>query len=87
MAKNQNLTPHQQGIVRRYYEHKDTLANQKLAEAVSELYVCTEEKKLARLWKSVGKALLNAEVPKAFADKIVAGRDLEKLADTVNKLF
>jgi len=87
MAKGDYLTPHQRGIVRRYYEHKDTLMLQKLSEMVSELYLCTDEKKAARLWKSVRTALLNMNVPGAQVEKLVAGRELKKLADIVSKLF
>jgi len=39
MARGQYLTPHQKGIVKRYYEHKDTLATQKLGEIVSDLFL------------------------------------------------
>ncbi len=87
MAKGDYLTPQQRGIVRRYYEHKDTLMHQKLSETVSELYLCTDEKKSARLWKSVRAALLNMGVPKERAEKVVAERDPEKLANLVSKLF
>ena len=60
MAKNQYLSPHQKGIVKRYYEHKGSIASQKLGEVVSELYLCESEKKANRLWKSARTALLNA---------------------------
>lgn len=62
MARNQWLSPHQKGIVRRYYEHKDTLMTQKLSEIVSDLYLCEDEKKAARLWESAEKALLNLDI-------------------------
>ena len=52
MAKGDPLTPHQKGIVRRYYDHQDDMVHQKLSETVSDLYLCTDEKKAARLWKS-----------------------------------
>jgi len=87
LAKNQHYTPYQQGSIKRYYENRDTLANQKLAEAVSELYACTDDKKAARLWKSVHKALLSAGVGPAAAGKIVDARDLEELAKMIGKLF
>ena len=44
MAKGQHLTPHQQRIVSRYYEHADTVAITKLQEAVSDLYLATTPK-------------------------------------------
>jgi mevalonate kinase len=85
MAKR-DLTPYQKGIVKRYYEHRDTLALQKLGEIVSDLYVETSESKLARTWRAVHKHLLAAGVHKADADWIVAERDLGALAKLVAQL-
>jgi hypothetical protein len=87
MAKGQWLTPHQKGIVRRYYEHKDNLATQKLSEIVSDLYLCKDDKEAARLWQSAHTALLSAGVHQARADSIVAARDLKRLAKLVGELF
>ncbi len=87
MAKGQWLTPHQKGIVRRYYEHQDNMANQKLSEIVSDLYLCEDDKQAARLWKGAHTALVNAGVNKARAERIVAARDLKGLAKLVSELF
>ena len=87
MAKHQWLTPHQKGIVRRYYDNKEDVAHQKLSETVSELYVCTDDKKAARLWKSVQTALVNCGVHAARAERMAAARDLEKLAQIVSEIF
>ena len=87
MAKGQHLTPYQRGIVKRYYENKDTLMTQKLGDIVSDLYVCTDEKKARRLWKSARTALINAGVHENRAAKITEARDLDKLAEILNELF
>ena len=88
MAKGQNFTPYQQGIVRRYYENKDTLATQKLGEVVSELYLAAgDAKKSERLWKSAKTALLNAKANSARVEKLCAEKNLEALAKLVNELF
>ena len=60
MAKGQHLSAYQQKIVGRYYENIDTISLQKLSEAVGELYLCTDEKKAARLWTTVEGALMVA---------------------------
>lgn len=82
-----DLTPYQQGVVRRYYDNKDDIMNQKLAEIVSDLSVCEDEKKASRLWKSAAKALENAGAPKARRQRVVQNRDLEGLAALVSELF
>lgn len=87
MAGKRDYTPYQKGIIKRYYEHKDDLISQKLGEVVSELYVCTEEKKAARLWKSARTALLNAGAYEPRVDKIVEARDVEALARIVGEIF
>jgi hypothetical protein len=87
MAKGQHLSSYQKGIVKRYYEHKDTLATQKLGEIVSELYLCTDEKKAARLWDRAAKALTNAGANKVRVERLMRSRDVERLAEIVNELF
>jgi hypothetical protein len=86
MAKHEWLTPHQKGIVRRYYEHKDALAYQKLTETVSELYVCTDARAAQRLWRQALTAMVNAGVHRRRAEGIAASRDLERLARVVAEL-
>ncbi len=87
MAKGQHLSSYQKGIVKRYYQNRETLSNQKLGELVSELYLETSPKKLDKLWKSVHTALINAGANKARIEKITADRDLEALAKLVNDIF
>lgn len=85
MAKGQHLTRYQQGIVNRYYEHKDTINATKLAETVSELYLCTDEKKAAKLWKTAELTLTNLGVPPAKIAPIVAKKDVKALAELAQK--
>jgi len=99
MPKGQYLNPHQKGIVRRYYEHRNDLMIQKLGEIVSELmiqklgeivselYLCDDPKKTDRLWERAEKALLNAEAPKPQVEVLMKSRDLKSLARLVNELF
>ncbi len=87
MARHQWLTPHQKGIVRRYYDNKDNAALQTLTEIVSELYLCTDQKKAERLWKKARTALANAGVHAARADGVVAARDVKALAKLVEQIF
>lgn len=86
MAKGQDLSRHQQGIVRRYYEHHDTIVIQRLAEIVSDLYVEESPKKVAKLWERAAKALAAAGADDARTQTIVAERDLTRLAALVGEL-
>jgi hypothetical protein len=87
MAKHQWLTPRQKGIVRRYYDNKDDVALQTLAEAISELYLCTDQKQADKLWRKVQTALANAGVPKPKVESVTAARDVKALAKLVEKIF
>ncbi|MEQ8768254.1 MAG: hypothetical protein RL885_30400 [Planctomycetota bacterium] len=81
-----DYTPYQKGIIKRFYEHRDTLALQKLSEIVSNLYLETDPKKIDRSWKSVHTQLINAGCQKKYAQTIVEGRDLEELAKVIGEL-
>jgi hypothetical protein len=82
----QDYTPHQQGIIKRFYEHRDTLALQRLGELVSDMYVETSEARLTRAWKNVHKQLLAAGVHAHQAQTIVTERDLGALAKLLGEL-
>lgn len=85
MPKGQNLSRHQQGIVKRYYENRDSIMTTKLGELVSELYLA-EGKKADTLWKRVRTALSNTKVDPKRIDAIVDARDLQALARLVGEL-
>ena len=82
----QDRTPYQQGLIKRYYEHRDTLALQRLGEIVSDLYVATSEPKIDRAWAAAHKQLLAAGVHPHEAGTVVKERDLGALARIVARL-
>jgi hypothetical protein len=85
MAKGQHLSRHQQGIVRRYYQHLDTLAVQKLAELVSELYLATDEKKRQKLWAEAAAHLPKLDADQGRVRRVLEARDVAGLAALVNE--
>lgn len=86
MPKGQPLTAYQQGIVKRYYEHKDGVLTQKLQELVSELYLADSPKKAEKLWKSAETALAGLKLDAAKVKAVVAARDVKGLAELIAKL-
>ena len=80
-----DYSEHQKGIIKRYYEHRDTLALQKLAEIVSNLYLEDNPGKRKRAWKSVRTQLIAAGVPEQQADAIVDDEDLGAVAEIVQQ--
>ena len=79
-------TKYQQGVIRRYYDNRETISIQRLGEMVSDLYLATSEKKKNSLWKQVEKALLTTEVNEVWLKKVVADQNLDGLAKIVNSL-
>ena len=85
MAKRPDLSRTQRKIVSRYYEHLDTITVQKLAEAVSELYLA-EGKAADRLWKRVETALAKTGASDTRVRQILTRRDVAGLAGLVSEL-
>ena len=86
MAKGQNLSRHQKGIVKRYYEHYDTAQAQKLGQIVSDLFLCDSEKQAAKMWAQADKALRALSPDTVRIDKLIAEKNLEVLAKMVNEV-
>ncbi|MEQ9459759.1 MAG: hypothetical protein RIG82_02235 [Phycisphaeraceae bacterium] len=86
MAKGQHLSRHQKGIVKRYYEHKDTIALDKLQEVVSELYLAESDAKRKKLWAAAAIALKNAGATPADIERVTTHDDPAKLASLVTRL-
>ncbi len=86
MARGQHHSAYQRGVIKRYYENKDTIMYHKLGELVSELYLCENPKKAERIWERVERALLNMEVKKTLVQHLMEDRSVEALAEVVAEL-
>ncbi len=81
----QDFTPHQQKIIKRYYNNLDTIQLQRLSELVGELYLA-EGKKKQRVWKAAGEAMLKLGIPQARVDHLLAQAKPELIAEVVKEL-
>ncbi|MEM1167494.1 MAG: hypothetical protein AAGI30_14560 [Planctomycetota bacterium] len=86
MAGGREYSRYQKGIINRYYQHRDTLMQQKLGEIVGELVLADSDKARERLWKRAEKALANLAANDARVRTILEERSPEKLAALVNEL-
>lgn len=86
MAKHQNLSKYQQGIVRRYYDQHDTIHLTKLMELVSELAVAEDAKAAGKLWARVETALKQTSLAAPSIEALVTKKDVKALAEAVAKL-
>jgi hypothetical protein len=80
-----DFTPYQQKIIKRYYDNLDTLALQRLAEVVGELYLATG-KKLERAWQSAAAAMQKLGVPQSRIDHLLKQRQPALVAEVVKEL-
>jgi hypothetical protein len=78
-------TAHQQKIIKRYYDNLDTIALQRLAELVGELYLA-EGKKKEKAWKDAGSAMEKLAVPKSRIEHLLAQRNPVLVAELVKEL-
>jgi hypothetical protein len=81
----QDYSAHQQKIIKRYYNNLDTIALQRLAELVGELYLA-EGKKKEKAWQSAAKTMEKLEVPKSRIEHLMKQQNPALVAELVKEL-
>ena len=81
----EEYTPHQQKIIKRYYQNQDLIQQQRLAELVSELYLTTGKKR-QRAWEAAAAAMKKLGVPQPRIDHLVKKGDPALVAEVVKEL-
>ena len=75
----QDRTPYQEKIIKRYYDNRSGIMQQKLAELTTDLYLA-EGKKRVQVWKRIVTALNNLGVSQERIDHLVASDNPSLLA-------
>lgn len=86
MAENRNFSPAQQKIIKRFYDNRDQLDEQHLAENVTNLYLATGEKQKAKIWKTVEEMMGRLGVPASRIQHIMDKKDPAILAEVVKDI-
>ncbi len=73
---------YQQNVIKRYYDNREQIDEQRLAELVTNLYLA-EGKKRARLWEKSEELMLRLGVPQSRVEHVIAAADPALLADVV----
>lgn len=81
----ENYSRYQQGIIKRFYTHQDSIQLQRLSELVTDLYLA-EGKKRIKLWQTAASLMTKLGVPAARAQHISGQDDPELLAKLVKEL-
>jgi len=74
-------------IIRNYYENRGNLMIQSLSEVVSELYLASNDRARAQLWRRAETAMRNLKVAEAEIARILQSHDLAALAKLVSREF
>lgn len=80
-----DFSPHQKKIIKRYYENRDDLDDQRLSELVADLYLA-EGKKRQKLWQTARELMERLNLPAKRIDHVVASGDPALLAEVVKEL-
>jgi hypothetical protein len=80
-----DFTPHQQKIIKRYYQNFDSIKHQRLSELATDLYLA-EGKKRDRLWTQVEQALRKLEFPEPRIAHLLEKRDPALLVGILQEL-
>jgi hypothetical protein len=80
-----DFTPHQQKIIKRYYDNQDTLQLQRLAELVGELYLSAGKKRQG-VWTRIVSAMQKLGVPPSRIDHLRQQDKPELVAQVVKEL-
>jgi len=75
----------QQNVIKRYYENRDQIDEQKLGELVTSLYLATP-KQAAKKWETVPDLLRRLNVPESRIENIMTKQDAALLATVVEDL-
>ena len=81
----QNRTPHQDKIIKRYYQNFDAIKYQRLCDIVTELYLA-EERKRERLWKQASEVMKVLGLPESRIEHLLDKKDPALLATVLKEL-
>ena len=84
MAK-QDHSAYQQKVIKRYYDNRDAIDDQRLAELVTNLYL-SSGKKQEKMWETAEQIMTRMELPKNRITHVMESKDPAVLARVVEEL-
>lgn len=85
MAEPRNYSPYQQKIIGRFYDNRDQVDQQRLAELVTNLYLATGKKR-AKFWETARDVLTRMKVPPTRIEHVCGSDDPALLAEIVQEI-
>lgn len=82
---DRDYSRYQQGVIKRYYENKDQLEEQRLSELVTNLYLAPP-KKAEKMWQTAEELMTRMKLPQTRIDHVMQVKDPAVLARLVEEL-
>jgi hypothetical protein len=76
---------YQKKIIRRFYDNREQVDEQRLAELVTNLYL-SEGKKRDKLWEQARETMLRLKVPQKRVEHLLTAKDPALIAEVVKEL-
>ena len=86
MNEKRNYSKYQQNVIKRYYDNREQIDEQRLSELVTNLYLASGKKKIEKLWESAAETMKRLKVPESRIEHVVSTLDPAILAEVVNDL-
>ena len=75
----------QQKVIKRYYDNKDQIDEQRLSELVTNLYLAPP-KKQSKMWESAEELMIRMKLPASRIAHVMQTKDAAVLAKVVEEL-
>lgn len=79
---DREYSSYQQKVIKRFYNNRDQMDEQRLSELVADLYLANDKKKL-KLWETAREIMLRVGVPESRVEHVVQKGDPAILAEVV----
>jgi ATP/maltotriose-dependent transcriptional regulator MalT len=77
---------YQKKIIRRFYDNREQVDEQRLAELVTNLYLTEGQKKLDKLWTQAQETMVRLRVPKSRVEHLMKAKDPALIAEVVKEI-
>ena len=82
---DREYSKYQQNVIKRYYDNRDAIDDQKLSELVTNLYLSTG-RKAEKMWETAEKIMTRMELPESRITHVMETKDPAVLAAVVDEL-
>jgi hypothetical protein len=76
---------YQQNVIKRYYDNREQIDEQRLAELVTSLYLANGKKR-DKLWESAKDVMIRLKVPESRVEHVIETADPAILAEVVKDI-